>query len=273
MLVTVNSRFNLRVLLVVVLLSVCAEAQQPSPFQLPHWSAEKATFVPDAALPDNPPVSTDSGCGQATIRQIGGDARYYGNGLRRLPRAVVSESNLKWEVPVVASTIVLIEAVDTHVAHQFQPNSSTTTAADDASNALLGAQIGSAAITYLIGCKKGHEHTRHAGLAALEAAGYGAAADGLLKLAFNREYPTTHGGEGQFWHGGKSFPSGHAATSWAIASALAHEYPDKRWVKWTAYGAATGITVLRLVALKHFPSDVVIGGTIGYVTGTYLGSR
>jgi hypothetical protein len=34
----------------------------------------------------------------------------------------------------------------------------------------------------------------------------------------NRQYPYLHNSRGEFWEGGKSFPSGHAAASFAFAS-------------------------------------------------------
>ena len=58
--------------------------------------------------------------------------------------------------------------------------------------------------------------------------------------------------------------------SFAFASALAHEFPNKRWVKWGAYALATGVSLSRLPAKKHFPSDVLMGGVVGYVTGAYI---
>ncbi len=262
----------LRLVILLATFTLPAAAQQASPFTTTHWSVEKAVAYPADAFPQSVPDEEKRGCAGATVRQLGSDARHYATGLRRLPAAIVSPSNLKWEVPVAVSTIVLIEAVDVHAARQFDRGSGTT-AADNASNILLGTQFGAAALTYLAGCTGDRSHARRAGFAAMEAAGYGLAADLVLKAAFNREYPTTGTGEGRFWHGGKSFPSGHATTSWAIASALAHEYPQKRWVKWTAYGAATGVSLLRVAALKHFPSDIVVGGTLGYVTGAWLGGN
>ena len=91
-----------------------------------------------------------------------------------------------------------------------------------------------------------------------------------LKAATNRQRPTSGDHDGAFWEGGKSFPSGHAATSFAFASVIAHRYPDKRWLKWSAYGLATGVSLVRLAGKRHFPSDTLVGATVGYITGTYL---
>ena len=99
--------------------------------------------------------------------------------------------------------------------------------------------------------------------------------DLVLKLAFDRQFPDLPGkkSKGDFWSGGRSFPSGHSMTSFAFASAIAHRYPDKPFVKWGAYGLATTISVLRVPAKHHFPSDVVVGGALGYVIGAYVADR
>jgi membrane-associated phospholipid phosphatase len=185
---------------------------------------------------------------------------------------MVRRENLKWELPIAAAAVVLIGTVDSHVSNQVRAGSYNT-ASDNASNILIGSQLGLGVLAYGIGCAGYSSRARRTAFTALEAAGYGLVADLALKAAFNREYPNKFNGDGRFWHGGKSFPSAHAATTWAFASALAHQYPRNRLVKWSAYGAATGISVLRLTAHKHFPSDILVGATLGYVTGSYIGSR
>jgi len=94
--------------------------------------------------------------------------------------------------------------------------------------------------------------------------------DLALKLTFDRQFPYTPGSTGKFCGGGRSFPSGHSATSFAFAAVVAHRYPNKRRVKWSAYALATGVALSRYPAKKHYPSDILMGATIGYVSGIYL---
>jgi membrane-associated phospholipid phosphatase len=94
--------------------------------------------------------------------------------------------------------------------------------------------------------------------------------DLALKLTFDREFPFKPGSTGKFWGGGRAFPSGHSATSFAFAAVVAHRYPKNKWVKWGAYALATGVSLSRYPAKKHYPSEILIGATLGYVTGTYL---
>jgi membrane-associated phospholipid phosphatase len=184
---------------------------------------------------------------------------------------MIRAENLKWGVPVGLGAAVLAQWVDVRASNRIR-SEPFTTGTDDASNWLIGAQFGVAALTFLAGCASAREKERHAGFATMEAAAYGVLSDLALKAALNREYPDKFRGEGRFWQGGKSFPSAHAATSWAMAAAMAQQYERKRWVKWASYAAATGVTALRFTARKHFPSDLVVGGALGYLIGTSVGA-
>jgi membrane-associated phospholipid phosphatase len=61
-----------------------------------------------------------------------------------------------------------------------------------------------------------------------------------------------------------SFPSGHSNTAFAVATAFAMEYPDKKWVHWVAYSLATLTALDRMYQNRHWTSDVIIGASIGH---------
>lgn len=63
---------------------------------------------------------------------------------------------------------------------------------------------------------------------------------------------------------GSSFPSGHAAAIFSIATVIAERYGHHRWVPWVAYGLATAISFSRVPTFAHFPSDVFLGAALGY---------
>lgn len=275
---TTMARTRRPMLILVVLwcafaIAASAQGQHHSPFQLPHWSADSLVLSAPSAqtsVPAAPPAH--SPCIGTSLTQLKSDTLHFGRSLPSVPRNMVQSENLKWEIPVGITAAVLAQWVDVRASNRIH-SEPFTTANDDASNALIGAEMGATALTYIAGCASGDERTRSAGFATLEAGAYGLLSDLALKAAFNREYPNKTGGEGRFWHGGKSFPSAHAATGWAMAAAVAHQYPQKRWVKWAAYSAAASITALRFTARKHFPSDLVIGGAIGYVIGRGVGTE
>jgi membrane-associated phospholipid phosphatase len=91
----------------------------------------------------------------------------------------------------------------------------------------------------------------------------------VLKEIFRRDRPDDKH-PGDFWAGGSSFPSGHAMESWSIASLLDHEFKRKKIVGITAYSLAGVVSAARIAARKHFASDVVAGGTMGWFIGGHV---
>ena len=63
---------------------------------------------------------------------------------------------------------------------------------------------------------------------------------------------------------GSSFPSGHAAGVFSVATVVASRYQNHRWVPWLAYSFATVISCSRVTTSAHFPSDVFLGAALGY---------
>ena len=64
-----------------------------------------------------------------------------------------------------------------------------------------------------------------------------------------------------------SFPSGHTATAFALASLFSSVYRDKAWVGILSYTIATGVAWQRIYDNKHWPSDVFLGAALGFAIG------
>lgn len=62
-----------------------------------------------------------------------------------------------------------------------------------------------------------------------------------------------------------SFPSGHSASSFAAATAVASFYPA---VAPLVFALATGVALSRVHLGHHFPSDITAGAAIGVASGT-----
>ncbi|HYK90856.1 MAG TPA: phosphatase PAP2 family protein [Acidobacteriota bacterium] len=88
-----------------------------------------------------------------------------------------------------------------------------------------------------------------------------------------RERPDQNNGQGRFWVGGVSFPSGHAMDSWAVATAVARNRECPRWLAITSYSVASIVSLSRWGARKHFPSDILVGGVLGGLIGNYVARR
>jgi membrane-associated phospholipid phosphatase len=117
------------------------------------------------------------------------------------------------------------------------------------------------------------EHLRETGLLGLEALGHAQIVVFGLKQVTNRERPLESDGRGGFWEGGDSFPSGHAASSFAVATVFAYEYRDHIAVPITAYTLASLISASRLSARKHWVSDIFVGGSVGFLLGRFVYKR
>ena len=68
---------------------------------------------------------------------------------------------------------------------------------------------------------------------------------------------------------GSSFPSGHAAGVFSVATVVASRYHNRKWIPWVAYGFATAVSFSRVTTLSHFPSDVFLGAALGYTITRY----
>lgn len=200
-------------------------------------------------------------------------------GLRGIPGALgnipsgFAHSDYRWVLPAGLATGLLAgTGADQSASRHISSTSLEHTSSVLSNVGLIGIAIGGSSAAYLVGCHEGaSSHLRRASFHTLEAMAYGLGADEIMKVMFNRERPNKPGGDGRFWHGGKSFPSGHATISWAFAGAISHEYSDKKWVKYGSYGLATVISGLRFGAKQHFLSDVIAGGVVGYPIGRHFG--
>lgn len=123
---------------------------------------------------------------------------------------------------------------------------------------------------YLYGRKKNDAKAREASVLGAEALLDGAIFVEILKKAAGRERPELAGGNGRFLKGKDGFPSGHAIEMWSFASLISHEYAPNKIVPVITYGLATAVSVSRFTARKHYASDIVAGGAMGWFIGKYV---
>lgn len=88
------------------------------------------------------------------------------------------------------------------------------------------------------------------------------------KHAFGRARPhEAHAGD--LRQGGDSMPSSHAAHAFLIAAVLDATF-DTPAVRWPAYALASGVALERIQEGVHFPTDVIVGGALGWWIGHRL---
>jgi len=171
--------------------------------------------------------------------------------------------DLKWILPGAGITAAFI-ASDSWWAKQVNPAHMQTSLhiSDYGTYSLIG--LGGA--SFLFGHMTHNDHLQEAGLLSGEAAINSTAVAYLFKETTQRQRPLEGNGNGDFFNAGLSFPSEHSAIAWSIASVWAHEYPG--WLSQVAaYGLASAITITRVTAQQHFPSDVVVGSALGWYFG------
>lgn len=227
----------------------------------------------DAAKPQK--NSTPVTCGYSHIvrclKDLGQDqVGIWTSPLRAQPRDAI------WLVPFAAATGVAI-----HYDPQAQQNLGVNQNRINASKTISQfgspyATFGGAAGIYFLGIAKQNEHFAETGRLGAEAVLDASIVTEAIKLATNRERPYQGLGQGGFWPQGTrsytldgSFISGHAAASWALARVIASQYPS-RPIQIGAYAFALAISASRVTAREHFPSDVLVGATFGYLIGGYV---
>jgi len=110
---------------------------------------------------------------------------------------------------------------------------------------------------------------RQAGIQTLLAHGLAALLVNGLKHLIGRPRPKfAHSGDWQFapsWVSGfDSFPSGHSAVSFAVATVLAKRFPAFAPL---CIGVAAFVMLSRVLRGSHFPTDVVGGAVVGVLSG------
>lgn len=170
-----------------------------------------------------------------------------------------------WGIPFGLTTAALI-ASDTSIKKALPQSPGTVKQFDNLSNygaVAFGALVGGG---YVLGRSSHNTYLSDTAWLAGEAGLNGFATTYGLKYLLGRQRPDEGNRHGDFFSGGQSFPSEHAAAAWSIATVLADRYPSN-WTKLFLYGGASTISVSRMIAQKHFASDVFVGSALGWYFG------
>ncbi|MCS7043534.1 MAG: phosphatase PAP2 family protein [Bryobacteraceae bacterium] len=170
-------------------------------------------------------------------------------------------------VPLAAGTVML-KSVDRSLVDELPGTAGQRYWSRRVS--LLGSMAGLAAATAgttAYGHYAGKPSWSHLGRDAALALCSSLAVTYAIKGVSWRERPDTPGSRGSFYSGGDSFPSGHAMTSFAVATAVSAHPGAPRWLKFALLGTAAAISVSRVTGYRHWPSDVYFGAFSGILIG------
>jgi membrane-associated phospholipid phosphatase len=127
---------------------------------------------------------------------------------------------------------------------------------------------------YLAGEVGNRNKLKETGLAAFKSVVLTSVFTYVLKYATQRHDPQAdHPPDPRIWEGPfgsyehTSFPSGHSAAIFALASVISTAYKDRVWVPVLSYSLASLAAVSRIYEDEHWSSDVIIGSALGFAVG------
>jgi membrane-associated phospholipid phosphatase len=246
-------------------------------------SAQGAADV--AALPDAPQPQSSSAPAQSTSMSPSANDTSQDITLAGTPRRLLSDQKTIWLSPLYIrphdASWLLPLSVTTGLLIASDQHTMTSLIHVDASGQHLATQLSNGGLIglalmpasmYLWSFGHYAPQARETGLLTGEALVDTFAVTEVAKWITRRDRPTVNDAQGDFFSSSpteSSFPSNHSAAAWSMASVIGEEYPG--WLTRTAvYGLATGISVSRVLAEQHFPSDVLVGSAVGWLIGHYV---
>jgi len=179
--------------------------------------------------------------------------------------------DIKWWVGVAGVTAALI-ATDHRTSNVFENSQGQVSWGNNISR--IGASYTLLPVVagfYGYGAIKDDPKPREVGVLGAEALLDSLIVVEVLKPIAGRNRPDAVDNAGHFFKGGDSFPSGHAIESWALASVIAHEYGHgSKVVPVVVYSLAGVVSAARFAAQRHYASDIVMGGAMGWFLGRYV---
>lgn len=184
--------------------------------------------------------------------------------------------DLLWILPFGAATGVAVhydtDAIRDLGVNPTRENHFETVSTDGG----LYLPFGAAAAGYVAGTVRHDDYLTETAVLSAEAMADAGILNEGLKYALDREGPQLDNARGGLWPDGPkgwpnspSMPSEHAMNVWAFAHVVAGQY-NGITTKAIVYGLATTVSVSRVMAGQHFPSDLVVGSTLGWLVGGYV---
>lgn len=213
---------------------------------------------------------------------------------RSLPKDFLHDQKRVWTFPVqlakgkhwvptlaIAGGTAVLIATDKHTAPYFRDHQGQLDDVNDPFNAYITTAevVAVPAALMIAGYKRHDDYQVDTAILCGEAYANSAVIDLAMKAVTRRKrpidipvggsYDDTFFSGGQSPFKGSSFPSGHAAGVFSVATVIAERYHNHKWVPWLAYSFATVISFSRVTTSAHFPSDVFLGAAIGYTATKY----
>lgn len=186
--------------------------------------------------------------------------------------AHIRKKDWAWLIPMAGATSFLFATDERNMRDRFHAGPATQDRSSLFANAGAGVMLSIPAYLAWYGWRHSDEYATTTATVSARAVAASVIAAEVVKLIARRERPLDGDGSGQFLKGSgtnSSFPSVHSAMVWAVAPVVAERYPG--WLtKVAVYGLASAVSLSRVAGQQHFPSDVLIGSSLGWLMGHYL---
>jgi membrane-associated phospholipid phosphatase len=247
----------------------------------------RVSILPDAPVPAQ--YSSSQPTRPSSTPLVNGDVSW-----KTLPFNILRDQKVLWLFPlqlakgqhlipaaaIVGTTAGLIQA-DPPAMRYFGPTTEWNRFNETFNGAFTGSfEAAIPASLYVFGLVRHDSYAERTALLAGEAYADSAIPHVVIKIVARRVRPNAvmPGSDytNTFFHStitpfgkGSSFPSGHAAGAFSIATVIARRYGDHRWVPFVAYGLAALVSFSRVPDRAHYPSDVFLGAALGYMITRY----
>jgi hypothetical protein len=246
-------------------------------------SLHDASSPVDAVSADNAratlqtPVSAPAASRDVSVRLLPANFLRDQENIWLFPRELASGRHWRPTITAAAATFALLSA-DPHVQPYFGHTRAFRGFDRVFSSRITGVEtLAIPTALYAVGFERRDSYMQKTALFAAEAVLDSEVVRMFLNTVTNRWRPqdifTRRTYSDTFFHSisyvGSSFPSGHTIVAVSVATIIARRYRNHRWVPWAAYGLAGTIGLSRMSLRAHFPSDVFLGGVLGYAIARY----
>ncbi|MFH0867642.1 MAG: phosphatase PAP2 family protein [Bacteroidota bacterium] len=204
------------------------------------------------------------------------------------PVKLVNKEKIYW-APVLAATIFALSR-DEEIYAKFKSFQAKYNWVSDISPKItLGGDnitvLSTCALFYFGGLAFNNEKAKQTGLLSIQALVHAGLIVTIGKYFSGRQRPSCDNGK-DYWHwfptslnafkegysqaDYDAFPSGHTIAAWSVATVIAKQYRDKKIIPVICYSIATCVGLSRITEDKHWMSDVIIGGALGYSIGSFV---
>ncbi|MFQ5572474.1 MAG: phosphatase PAP2 family protein, partial [Rhodothermales bacterium] len=170
-----------------------------------------------------------------------------------------------------SAVLVPVSLLDTRIDHEVGSVDGTFGEFLDFTNVLGGPDMNLPVVAlFAVSLTTNDTRFQDAAFTSLQSMVYAGMISYGVKYTLGRFRPEDHDGAYRFepFSGRSSFPSGHTTTAFAVITPWVLYYPHP--ITYGLFALSTGTALTRIVREKHWATDVLAGGALGFMTAYWL---